>query len=163
MVTERSSGVSLRGVTQFAVPRRAIEATAEALADAGQDGYELFVLWTGSIERETFVIRNVHVPKQTSYKTREGLVVRVEGSELHRLNVWLYEHRQTLGAQVHAHPTDAFHSTTDDAYPIATEEGALSVVVPDFCRGGVITRGTAYFRLHRGRWRPAPPSLVTVT
>lgn len=153
----------LRDVTRFHAPQRAIDATAEALRGAGDDGYELFVLWSGVVDGSAFAVRNVHVPRQTSYKTRHGLIVRVEGAELHRLNVWLYENHQQLAVQVHAHPTDAFHSDTDDAYPIVTEEGALSIVVPDFCRDDVMTEGTAYFRLQRGRWRQTSPSCVTVT
>ena len=69
------------------------------------------------------------MPRQTAYRLSEGLCVRVEGPELHRLNIWLYEHHELLAVQVHAHPTDAYHSETDDTYPIVTTRGGLSLVV----------------------------------
>ena len=62
--------------------------------------------------------------------------MRVDGSELHLLNVWLYEAQQVIGAQVHSHPVEAFHSEIDDTYPIATLDGSLSIVLPSFGRSG---------------------------
>lgn len=35
-------------------------------------------------------------------------------------------------ARIHSHPGEAFHSSTDDANPGLTAEGALSIVVPYF-------------------------------
>ena len=90
------------------------------------------MLWSGTCDGEMFTVAKVHVPKQTSYKLDGGLCVRVDGAELHRLNLWLYEAQQVIGVQVHSHPTDAYHSETDDSYPIATMEGSLSVVLPFF-------------------------------
>ena len=43
-------------------------------------------------------------PKQTAYRLAGGLCVRVEADELHRLNVWLYEHAERLAIQVHSPP-----------------------------------------------------------
>ena len=39
----------------------------------------------------------VHIPDQVSYKSGDGLCVRIDGSELHWLNVWLYEAQQVVG------------------------------------------------------------------
>ena len=39
--------------------------------------------------------------------------------------------------QVHTHPGAAFHSPTDDAWPIVHLEGFLSLVLPDFGLGPV--------------------------
>jgi hypothetical protein len=100
------------------------------------------------------------VPKQTAYKLREGLCVRVDGSELHRLNVWLYENSERLAIQVHSHPTEAYHSETDDTYPIVTTRGGLSLVVPDFCRNGVRGAATALYRLNHEGWTELAPSAI---
>lgn len=91
------------------------------------------------------------MPRQTSSRTKRGLLVRVEGKALHKLNMWLYEHGEVLGAQVHAHPDDAYHSDTDDTFPIVTSLGGLSLVVPNFCRAGLLT-GSAAFRLTAAGW-----------
>jgi hypothetical protein len=139
-------------VRRVVVPPHVVDETNAALRAAGKDGYELFTLWTGRVEGDRFSVQNVHVPKQKSYRTKQGLSVRVEGDELHRLNVWLFEHQQIVGVQLHSHPVDAFHSETDDSFPIATVLGAFSVVVPDFARLGVLHHGTKVFRLSTSGW-----------
>lgn len=55
---------------------------------------------------------------------------------------WLTEFWKTLAAahrsvkaQVHTHPGRAFHSATDDEWPIVSQPGFLSLVVPDFAAG----------------------------
>ena len=144
--------MSLRGVTHFRIEASAIRETMEAIRSAGQDGYESFVLWSGTRSDDTFTVANVHFPKQTSYKLGAGLCVRVEGSELHRLNVWLYESRQVIGVQVHSHPGAAYHSETDDTYPIATLDGSLSVVLPFFGRDGWESDEIGAYRLEKDGW-----------
>jgi hypothetical protein len=150
--------VSLENIQRFRVPSDLVRTTERKLRRAGRDGYELFVLWSGIAAGDTIEIDTAHVPEQTSYKTKKGLLVRVEGDALHKLNVWLYEHEQVLAAQVHAHPTDAFHSSTDDAFPIVTELGGLSLVAPDFARGGILCEGAAGYRLAVEGWLEIPPA-----
>ena len=53
---------------------------------------------------------------------------------------------------MHSHPSDAYHSETDDAYPIATLEGSLSIVLPFFGRDGWESRDIAAYRLEQNRW-----------
>ena len=144
--------MTLRGVQRFRVTASAIRETEEAIRSAGQDGYELFVIWSGTRDDDTFTVARVHVPEQTSYKLDAGLCVRIDGSELHRLNVWLYETQQVIGVQIHGHPADAYHSDTDDTYPIATLDGSLSIVLPFFGRDGWRSRDIAAYRLGRDGW-----------
>jgi len=149
----------MQRVNDILIPSRFIGETENALRKAGQEDYELFVLWSGRIEGTSFEVENLHVPKQKSYHTDDGLSVVVEGPELHRLNVWLYEHKQIIGAQIHAHPDDAYHSETDDTFPIATTLGSFSIVVPEFARRGLLGAGTRVFRLRSEGWvRDAAPS-----
>ena len=42
---------------------------------------------------------------------------------------------RSVKAQVHTHPGDAFHSTIDDEWPIVSQAGFLSIVIPDFAVG----------------------------
>jgi hypothetical protein len=153
--------VSLESIRRFRVPTDLVHTTEGELRRVGRDGYELFVLWSGIIVDETIEIRTAHVPEQTSYKTKKGLLIRVEGDALHKLNVWLYEHEQVLAAQVHAHPSDAFHSSTDDAFPIVTELGGLSLVAPDFARHGILCDGAAGYRLTAEGWLEIPAAQLT--
>jgi len=154
--------VTLADVDHFQVPSEIVEKTEERLRQAGSEGYELFVLWSGCQRGNLFQVRTPHVPKQTSYRLASGLCVRVEGPELHRLNVWLYEAGEILAVQVHAHPTEAYHSETDDTYPIVATLGGLSIVAPDFCRRGLFTKGTAIYRLESEGWIEQPRHCIEV-
>jgi hypothetical protein len=113
---------------------------------------ERFVLWSGVREGDEFLVRTAHVPAQTAIRGPDGLCVRVGGEALHGLNVWLFTAHQQLGVQVHSHPTDAYHSETDDAFAMVTQRGGLSLVVPHFGRAGVRSPDVACYRLGALGW-----------
>ena len=144
-------------IREFVVPAEICEASDRGLREAGLTGNERFILWSGIICDARFEVRTMHSPRQTAYRLSDGLCVRVEAEELHGLNVWLYEHGERLGVQVHSHPREAFHSDTDDRYPMVTTLGGLSLVVPDFARYGVRGPGTALYRLSSDGWMPISP------
>jgi hypothetical protein len=125
----------------------------------------MFILWSGIAEGGEFRFRTAHAPRQTAYRFRDGLAVKVSGSALHRLNRWLLDNNEVLAAQVHAHPTDAFHSETDDTYPIVTARGGLSLVAADFARRGLMDRSSALFRLAAEGWTEVsrPEGLLMVS
>ena len=151
---------TFESIQKFVVPNGIADGTDAQLREAGSIGTERFVLWSGTVEQSAFFVRTMHVPRQTAYQLPDGLCVRVEGDELHRLNVWLFENQQRLAVQVHAHPTDAYHSETDDTYPIVTTRGGLSLVVPDFCRYGIRGARTALYRLGISAWEEVIPSVA---
>ena len=151
--------MTLADADRFQVPTDVVAETETKLRGAGDRGLELFVLWSGSLDGRMFTVRTLHVPAQTSYQLEDGLMVRVDGDALHTLNMWLYEHKEFLAVQVHAHPSDAFHSDTDDTYPIVTAEGSLSIVAADFCRDGLLSDATAAYRLRKSRWHELDPPL----
>jgi hypothetical protein len=125
--------VTLEGVREFVVPLELVDRTLQPLQRAGRDGYEAFVLWGGRfVGEDRFEFVSAYFPEQTTSRGEEGLLVYVDGEALFRVNRAFYEQGLVLGGQVHSHPTDAYHSSTDDAYPLATLLGALSAVVPDF-------------------------------
>jgi hypothetical protein len=144
--------MTLEHVARFRVSRSILGRTETELRAAGKDGYELFVLWTGVVTDNVFDVVTPYVPKQTSYRLDTGLCVRVDGDELHRLNRWLFDTGEILGVQVHSHPTDAYHSETDDTYPIVTLLGGLSIVVAEFGRHGIAGSSTAAYRLSMEGW-----------
>ena len=149
--------MNLSSVEVFKVPKAVLEETQTSLRAAGRDGHELFVLWSGTQQTTSFIVQNIHVPRQVAYRTEGGCGVRVGGDALHALSAWLFEHGQVLAAQVHSHPTDAFHSDTDDTYPIVTALGGLSIVAAYFGRDGLLSPTTAAFRLTAVGWQASPP------
>lgn len=154
--------MNLESIEKFCVPSEIVEDTEESLVAAGSKGFERFVLWSGNIEGSDFIVETVHVPEQEAYKFDTGLLVRIEGDALHRLNAWLYESGEILGVQIHAHPTLAYHSETDDTYPIITTLGGLSIVTPDFCASGLFVEDSAFYRLAREGWIDEESSVVKV-
>ncbi len=155
--------MTLADVEQFQVPATIVRQTEETLRSAGVEGYEVFVLWSGRQNGRLFTVRTARVPKQNSYRLESGLCVRVDGTELHRLNMWLYETDEILAVQVHAHPDEAYHSETDDSYPIVATLGGLSIVAAEFCREDLFTPSTAIYRLYPDGWIEQAPDVIQVT
>jgi len=117
------------------------------LRQAGRKGYEAFALWAGELVGTTFEVRHTLIPQQTGHRLPTGVCVTVDAPELHRINVWLYQNKVKLVAQLHSHPTNAYHSDTDDEYPIATQLGSLSLVIPNFAAEPFALRRCAAYRL----------------
>lgn len=137
----------LLGVEGVWVPRELALETHAYLRHIGRQNSEGFALWAGVLQDSTLTITHVRIPEQAGLRTDDGVLVMVGSDELHRLNVWLYEEGLTLIAQLHSHPTDAFHSETDDALPIMTTVGGLSLVVPFFARNPFSLADYAVYRL----------------
>lgn len=138
-------------VKQINVPRSLIDAMMKFLRERGSLGLEAFSLWAGSMEEEIFHVRANIIPAQTGRKSDKGVSVHVGPAELHRLNVWLFENNMNLIAQIHTHPHEAYHSDTDDAYPIATTVGCISIVIPDFARHCFSAGRCAIYRLNESQ------------
>lgn len=130
--------MTLASVEEFVVPLELVDQTLEPLQRAGRHGYETFVLWGGRRDDDghTFEFEAAYFPEQTTSQTKDGLLVVVEGDALFRVNRAFYQRGLILAGQIHSHPTDAYHSDTDDTYPLMTLVGGVSGVVPDFGEGG---------------------------
>ena len=137
----------LAQVEKVVVPLVYAEAAQAHLREVGGRGLEGFALWTGVLESNIFYVRDVIIPRQRGLRTDLGVCVTVDGDELHRINVWLFERGMTLIAQLHSHPGLAYHSDVDNAYPIITAVGGLSLVVPDFARDPFSLSRCAVYRL----------------
>jgi hypothetical protein len=144
----------LQHIGRIVISEAATTETQRFLRLVGQRGHEGLVLWCGRESQPTvFEISHILVPRQRAVKTPDGVCAIVEGDELHRINMELYESGLRLIAQVHSHPTDAFHSDTDDDYAIVNTVGCLSLVVPDFAVRDFALRDCAIYRLEpTGRW-----------
>lgn len=156
------------GIEEVFVPASAAEKAQNHLRLVGASGYEGFALWAGNREGTKFFVRETIIPEQTGHITPSGVYVTVGPAELHRINVWLYEHQMTLIAQLHSHPGEAYHSDTDDAFPIATTLGAFSLVIPYYARGPFSLSNCAVYRLMpRKGWshisRSAAAKIIQIT
>lgn len=139
--------MGLLGVQSVHVPRSLALKAHAYLQQVGEQGLEGFTLWAGVRDGTAFYVRSTVVPAQRSLRRSNGVCVSVGAEELHRLNVWLFEQQMLLLAQLHSHPGRAYHSDTDDTYPIATAAGSLSLVIPDFARRPFALGRCAVYRL----------------
>lgn len=151
MNTTSTSPAGLSGLTRIELPRSLAEEALAHLKRAGREGLEGVALWAGQRDGSTFRVQRTIIPEQDATRTEQGLLYVVAGAELRRINQELYEAGLMLVAQIHSHPSRAYHSETDDAYPIVTVLGGVSVVVPDFGRKGINLTTWEVYRLQRGR------------
>lgn len=143
----------LQGVSRVLISSELLEHTHRTLREIGEEEVEGLVLWAGRLEGTAFSVEAVLRPRQRAPRTPTGLCVLVDGAEIHRINTWLFERKMELVAQVHSHPTEAYHSALDDTIPIVTTVGGLSLVVPDFARGPADLATYAGYRLSPdGEW-----------
>lgn len=148
----------LLDVRRFILTDSVLDPAVHAMQDAGVQHDEAFVLLGGSLCRsgEALNFTSCYMPEQTPCGTPSGLMVEVSGSALHKANLEFHGRGEIMAGQMHSHPTDAYHSQLDDALPLVTLLGALSIVVPDFAEGGTssIERWASYRLTGPGAWRP---------
>lgn len=143
----------LADVTELRVPLQVVMDGYEFMRSAGRLSLEGMVLWAGKQRDSIFTVTELIVPKQQGLCTADGVCAIVEADELARLNMHLYRNSLELVAQVHTHPTEAYHSSTDDDYAIATTIGCFSIVVPNFALVNYALAQCAVYRLDvDGKW-----------
>jgi hypothetical protein len=124
-------------IEKIVIPFYCLSQAYNHLREAGEKRVEGVALFAGKENGNVFMIEETIIPEQKAMRLSEGLLYAVDGEELHRINVWLYENSMSLMVQIHSHPGEAYHSVTDDTYPIVATVGSVSIVVPDFASGPV--------------------------
>lgn len=149
-----SAGTLKKTVKRITVRRAIIEKMLATMREFGDKGWELLVLWIGEIDPtgESARIVQAFVPKQKALTSEDGVGYFVSGETLFELNRALAETGLRLIAQVHSHPTMAYHSEADDRYAIVTAEGGYSLVVPDFGDAPADPGNWAVYRLQGREW-----------
>jgi hypothetical protein len=102
------------------------------LRSCGAGREECVVYWTGPLSAPGLVDEVLH-PRHWAGRGGYG----VDSTWLNRTFGELADCRREIRVQVHSHPREAFHSATDDEFPIVQTPGFLSLVIPDFAAGPV--------------------------
>jgi hypothetical protein len=118
--------------TVYQLERNMLEETFEHFRACGAGREECQILWISSWDRPEVIAKVVH-PRHTAH--RGGFVL--DDCWLNDFWMELADINMGIRFQVHTHPMEAFHSQTDDDYPIIHKPGFLSLVFPDFGRGPV--------------------------
>ncbi len=119
----------------YHMPRRMIEKTFAIFRSCGENQRECQLYWASPWADPINLSEVVH-PMHNS--GRYGL--SIDDAWISRF--WQHLSEQSLGVrvQVHTHPEEAFHSATDDAFPLLFDAGFLSLVIPNFAMGAADLR-----------------------
>ena len=129
--TTVASGLALR------VPTRLFEETFAMLRSCGRGREECQVLWLGPWRDPSIVTSVIH----SNHHAHWG-GFQLDNDWITELWLRLAARNEGIRAQVHTHPANAFHSATDDAWPVVNLDGFLSLVIPNFAMGPVTLDAT---------------------
>jgi hypothetical protein len=111
---------------------------------------ETTVSWFGVASPSAAVVVTVVRPRQ--YRTAGSFDVDAAANA--DVAIAVCEHDLTLIAQVHSHPGKSVsHSYGDDEGAPFTYNGFLSIVVPNYCRDGMLPLEKCGIHLYRGSFR----------
>lgn len=140
--------------TTWQIPRHIIAASEAAFR---RGAHEVFALWTGPLHFEgaDCPIRRCVVPAQSPGVTRRGVYVHIHGDELSRIQVDNYHRGERSIIQLHTHPSaDVRMSALDREWEVVKHDGALSIIVPNYCRQPLEGfRGANVYEREGQNWR----------
>lgn len=119
-------------MSAYRLPRRMIEETFTFFRSCGANERECQLYWLSPWDDTLNLSRVVH-PRHSS--SRYGLTI--ESAWIGQFWNDLADRGLGVRIQVHTHPGEAFHSETDDSFPLLFDPGFLSLVIPDFAMGPV--------------------------
>jgi hypothetical protein len=136
------------------VSRDLLVRTFDHFRRCGQGRRECQALWIGPWHSPDLVTDVVH-PSHSA--NAQGFLL--DARWLNRFWLELAAKDQGVRIQVHTHPGPAFHSPTDDTYPIVHTPGFLSLVIPNFALGPVGLQAAYLTEIQPdGRWRQVRPT-----
>jgi proteasome lid subunit RPN8/RPN11 len=136
------------GTECLRVAGEVLPATFRLLRNCGRGDCECVVYWTGTASDR--IVDQVEHPAHK----RSPFGYELESEWLTQFWKSLAENKRSVKAQVHTHPHRAFHSNTDDRWPIVAQEGFISIVIPDFATGRPTLDGAWVGAMLRdGRWQ----------
>jgi hypothetical protein len=109
------------------LPWRVLTDSIRTMADCGKGRCECVAYWTGPISDDGAVDGWTHPSHR-----RSPFGYQIEDNWLTKFWFQLAAENRAIRAQVHTHPGSAFHSETDDNWPVVSQAGFVSVVVPNF-------------------------------
>lgn len=132
--------------------RGTLDETFAHLRSCGGGRRECQALWLSSWTAPDEVTRVVHPSHSAS-----AVGFRLDDAWLGHFWNELAARGEGVRVQVHTHPGAAYHSATDDSFPMLTTSGFLSLVIPRFAEGLVGFDEAFLARIDaEGRWREVP-------
>ena len=114
------------------IPQSIFNQTLKQLQQVGEDYKEGIAYWSGVLNNNNGVIKNVIFADDYPEFHNESYFANVSLETSFKIGEKIHQRNEFLFAQIHTHPSDAFHSFVDDNYPISHRIGFLSIVIPNF-------------------------------
>ena len=129
--------------------------TIEQFQTCGGGQRECVVYWVGPAADASVADEVVHPSHEASPGDYE-----IDKGWLNQFWITLAERGRSVRVQVHTHAGRAFHSHTDDRWPVVQQKGFLSLVLPRFARDPAPRRSELYLaRLGSDfKWRSVDPA-----
>jgi len=128
--------------------RKVVRETFRVFRECGRGECECAVYWTGPSTEQ--LVDDVEHPVHK----RSAFGYEIDDHWLTEFWKRLATSRRSVRAQVHTHPGRAFHSATDDQWPIVSQAGFLSIVIPNFAAGNPSLNEALIGRLEpHGEWQ----------
>lgn len=138
------------------VSKAQLDQTFRVFRECGRGRRECQVLWLSAWHDPDGIVAVAH-PRHTGHAGG----FRVEDRYINELWLELARTNRGVRVQVHTHPGGAFHSPTDDEWPMVHTSGFLSLVIPNFARGPVGFEGAYLAQIDgHGAWRGTNPLQV---
>jgi hypothetical protein len=142
------------------VAQQIVAKTLQELREDGHARTERFALWLGRRTQTAVLVSEPYVPEYEASSDHfhigrpamANLINHLRGNDL------------MIGAQLHTHPGQAFHSPADDRWAIVRHVGALSIVLPYFAsattEANFLYEAKVFALSPRNRWAEVPEEQV---
>ena len=117
---------------RYKVPFTLLSHTFDHFRRCGQGQRECQALWVSAWQNPETITDVVHPTHRAS-----AYGYSVDNAWLNKFWVELADSSKGIRVQVHTHPQEAFHSPSDDGFPIIHTTGFLSLVIPNFAMGPI--------------------------
>ncbi len=114
------------------LPGQVLAESVQMMARCGRGRCECVIYWTGPLNNDRTVDGWIH-----PIHRRSPFGYRIDDRWLTKFWFQLANKSRGIRAQVHTHPGAAFHSETDDHWPVISQPGFLSIVVPNLAIGTI--------------------------
>jgi hypothetical protein len=161
---QRSSSSKWPHISRYLIPLEIISTTQSYLKKLGSENLEGIAYWTGIFKGSEAIVRNVIFPADYANNSAGSFAFSsVDLETAFKVGNEIHKRKEYLLLQLHTHPYEAFHSFTDNNYPISHRVGFISIVIPHFARFPMEDRSTwkVYKYKGKGKWRPLGKREVT--
>ncbi len=135
-------------IVRYQIPLALLTQSFHELRSCGGGRRECQVVWLSPWHAPGVITEVIHTTH-----TASAAGFTVDESSLTVLWKRLADTQAGVRVQVHTHPGGAFHSSTDDSWPVIHTSGFLSLVIPNFGLGEIGFKGAYLAEIGPdGRW-----------